>query len=86
MLRFHTFNLEVDNELQWIREREPAARSGTLGQDLHTAQSLDKKHKKLESELTSHQPAIDHTLTIGHKLEEKNHPKTTEIKKRYNEL
>ena len=30
-LRFHTYNFEVDNKLQWIREREPAARSETLG-------------------------------------------------------
>ena len=85
-LRYHTYNFEVDNELQWIREREPAARSDTLGQDLHTAQSLDKKHKKLEGELTGHQPAIDHTLATGEKLIEENHPRKEEIQKRRQEL
>ena len=76
----------MDNELQWIREREPAARSETLGQDLHTAQSLDKKHKKLEGELTGHQPAIDHTLAVGQKLEDEQHPQKAVIEKRCQEL
>ncbi|XP_046630760.1 spectrin beta chain, non-erythrocytic 1-like isoform X4 [Daphnia pulicaria] len=85
-LRFHTFNFEMDNELQWIKEREPAARSETLGQDLHTAQSLDKKHKKLEGELTGHQPAIDNTLEVGEKLEKEDHPQKDEIEKKCQEL
>lgn len=85
-LRFHTYNFEVDNELQWIREREPAARSEVLGQDLHTAQSLDKKHKKLEFELTGHQPAIDYTLATGQKLVDEGHPKREDIEMRRQEL
>ena len=72
--------------MQWIREREPAARSETLGQDLHTAQSLDKKHKKLEGELTGHQPAIDNSLATGEKLIQENHPRKEEIEKRRKEL
>ena len=78
-LRFHNFNFEIDNELQWIRDREPAARSETLGQDLHTAQTLDKKHKKLEAELTAHQPAIDNSLANGHALIEQNHPQKDKV-------
>jgi len=83
---FQTFNFEIDNELQWIKEREPAARSETLGQDLHTAQSLDKKHKKLEGELIGHQPAIDNTLEVGEKLEKENHLQKDEIEKKCQEL
>lgn len=78
-LRFHNFSFEMDNEVQWIREREPAARSQTLGQDLHTAQMLDKKHKKLEAELTGHQPAIDHSLANGHNLIEQHHPQKDKV-------
>lgn len=85
-LRFHTYNFEVDTQLQWIKEREPAARSETLGQDLHTAQSLDKKHKKLEGEVTGHQPVIDQSLVTGQKLLDENHPRKEEIEKRRQEL
>jgi len=74
----------MDNEVQWIREREPAARSQALGQDLHTAQMLDKKHKKLEAELTGHQPAIDHSLANGHNLIEQHHPQKDKVWYFYN--
>jgi len=76
----------VDNQLQWIKDREPAARSETLGQDLHTSQSLDKKHKKLEGEVTGHQPSIDNTLATGKKLLDENHPRKEEIEKKSKEL
>ena len=85
-LRFHTYNFEMDNQLQWIKEREPAARSEVLGQDLHTAQSLDKKHKKLEGEVTGHEPTIDHALAAGQKLLDENHPEKEVIKTRRREL
>ena len=79
-LKFHEFNFEVDIELQWIRDREPTARSDTVGQDLHTAQSLDKKHKKLEAELVGHQPVIDNTIDTGRQLIQQKHPKEEEVR------
>jgi spectrin beta len=78
-LRFHSFIFEVDSQLQWIRDREPAAKSEKLGQDLHTAQSLDKKHRKLEAELTGHAHAIDHTLAAGQVLIDQKHPQKDEV-------
>ena len=60
-------------------DREPAAKSEKLGQDLHTAQSLDKKHRKLEAELTGHAHAIDHTLAAGQVLIDQKHPQKDEV-------
>ncbi len=65
--------------LQWIQDREQAARSETLVQDLNPAQSLEEKYQKLESEVTGHQPFIDVTLATGKKLLDENHPRKEEI-------
>lgn len=78
-LRFHKFGFELDAELQWVREHKPLVSSDALGQNLHQAQSLYKKHKKLEAEIEGHQSMIDKTLTNGQQLLEQNHPKTQEV-------
>jgi len=69
----------VGSLLQWIQDREQAARSETLVQDLNPAQSLEEKYQKLESEVTGHQPFIDVTLATGKKLLDENHPRKEEI-------
>lgn len=79
-LKFHKFGFELDAELQWVREHKPLATSDVLGQNLHQAQSLYKKHKKLEAEIEGHQPMIDKTLTSGQQLLEQNHLKTPEVR------
>nr|CAD7394338.1 unnamed protein product [Timema cristinae] len=73
-LRFHKFGFELDSELQWIREHLPLASSEKLGQNLHQAQSLYKKHRKLEAEIDGHQPMIDRTLASGEALVQQAHP------------
>lgn len=73
-LRFHKFGFELAAELAWIREHMPLAASDTLGTNLHQAQSMHKKHKKLESEITGHQPMIDRTLASGQSLISEGHP------------
>ncbi|KAK7865818.1 hypothetical protein R5R35_001276 [Gryllus longicercus] len=79
-LRFHKFGFELDAEKQWIREHMPLASSTTLGQNLHQAQSLQKKHRKLEAEIAGHQPVIDRTLSSGSSLIEQGHPRSSEIR------
>lgn len=81
-LRFHNFVFELDAELQWINEHMPAANSDTFGSNLHQAQSLYKKHKKLQLEIQGHQPMITRALTSGQTLIEQQHPE----KKRVQEL
>ncbi|KAK6641322.1 hypothetical protein RUM44_013031 [Polyplax serrata] len=78
-LKFHKFGFELDAELQWVNEHKPLATSDVFGQNLHQAQSLYKKHKKLEAEIEGHQPMIDKTLVNGQQLLEQNHLKSPEI-------
>ncbi|XP_052891204.1 spectrin beta chain, non-erythrocytic 1 [Anopheles moucheti] len=85
-LRFHKFVFELDTELQWINEHLPAAKSEVIGQNLHQAQSLSKKHKKLEAEIEGHQPMINKTLTSAENLINQNHPERVKVKELCNTL
>lgn len=78
-LKFHKFVFELETELQWINERKAAVNSDTIGQNLHQAQSLSKKHKKLEAEIEGHQPMIKKTLASGEALIEQNHPEKDKV-------
>lgn len=78
-LRFHKFVFELDAELQWINEHLPAASSETFGQNLHQAQSLHKKQKKLQTEIDGHQPMINKALNTGNTLVELNHPEKKRV-------
>ena len=78
-LRFHKFVFEVDAQQQWIREHLTLATSEKLGQNLHQAQSLHKKHRKLEAEIVGHQPMIDRTLATGQALIGQAHPETKQV-------
>lgn len=71
--RFYNFVFELDAEIQWINEHLPAATSTELGQNLHQAQSLYKKHQKLQSEITGHEPTVKRSLSSGQTLIEQNH-------------
>lgn len=70
---------ELDAEIQWINEHLPAATSTELGQNLHQAQSLHKKHKKLQAEIDGHEPTIRRTLNSGQVLMEQNHPEKEKV-------
>ncbi|XP_055716451.1 spectrin alpha chain, non-erythrocytic 1 isoform X5 [Phlebotomus papatasi] len=78
-LKYHKFGFELDTELQWINERLPTAKSEALGQNLHQAQSMYKKHRKLESEIEGHQPMITKALTFGEALIEQKHPESKKV-------
>ncbi|XP_076180871.1 spectrin beta chain, non-erythrocytic 5 kst isoform X3 [Ptiloglossa arizonensis] len=85
-LRFHKFGFELDAELQWIKDHLPQASSTTLGQNLHQAQTLHKKHKKLEAEIAGHQPMIDKTSASGQALIDQAHPEKKKIRELCDEL
>lgn len=78
-LRYYDFTFEIDAQMQWIKERLTAATSSTLPQDLHQAQNLYKKHKKLEGEIKGHEPMIQKTLGKGTELVEQKHPETESV-------
>lgn len=75
-MEFYKFHFELDTELQWIKDHLPLALSEELGQNLHQAQNMHKKHKKLQAEIFGHQPVIDKSLESGHALISKNHPES----------
>ncbi|XP_039487094.1 spectrin beta chain, non-erythrocytic 5 isoform X4 [Drosophila santomea] len=78
-LNYHKFVFELDSEFQWINEHLPAAKSNELGQNLHQAQSLHKKHKKLEAEIKGHQPMIKKALAAGQSLISQQHPEREQV-------
>lgn len=71
---------ELDAETHWINEHLPAATSTELGQNLHQAQSLHKKHKKLQTEISGHEPTIKRTLKSGQVLIEQKHPEEHKVR------
>ncbi|KAK4883333.1 hypothetical protein RN001_006652 [Aquatica leii] len=85
-LKFHLFAFELDNELQWIKERLPLVSSETLGQNLYEAQTFYKKHKKMEAEIIGHQPVIDKVLNGGNTLIEQDHPNKKKVEELCDEL
>ena len=85
-LRHYEFEFEVENQLQWIKEHIPQASSDTLGQNLHQAQNLYKKHKKLEAEIIGHEPDIKKTLDNGQTLIDQHHPESTKVRNLCNSL
>lgn len=50
-LQLQMFLHDAEEELDWMREREPLSSSDTFGNSLTAVQSLMKKHK-VHSELT----------------------------------
>ncbi|KAK9874725.1 hypothetical protein WA026_005540 [Henosepilachna vigintioctopunctata] len=85
-LQYYKFWFDLDTQLQWIKDHMPSASSDVLGQNLHQAQNLHKKHKKLEEEIEGHQPDIDKTMQIGEELIAEDHPEKIQIKKLCNDL
>ena len=54
----HQFLRDIDDEEAWIKEKKLLVSSDDYGRDLTGVQNLRKKHKRLEAELSSHEPAI----------------------------
>lgn len=57
-LRLQQCFRDMDEELAWIAEKEPAALSQNFGRSLMAAQGLLKKHAALQAELAGRQAAI----------------------------
>lgn len=54
----HQFLRDIDDEEAWIKEKKLLVSSDDYGRDLTGVQNLRKKHKRLEAELSSHEPTI----------------------------
>ena len=62
------FFRDLDDEEAWIKEKKLLVSSEDYGRDLVSVQNLRKKHKRLDAELSSHEPAIQQVHELGAKL------------------
>ena len=67
-LKLHQFQHDVEDEVNWVHERNPIASSSDLGRTLAEVQTLQKKHLTLEAELTSHAPVVEAVASAAQEL------------------
>ncbi|KAJ8384905.1 hypothetical protein AAFF_G00197130 [Aldrovandia affinis] len=80
--RLHQFFRDLDDEESWIKEKQLLVSSEDYGRDLTGVQNLRKKHKRLETELGTHEPAIQSVLDTGRKMLDDNTIGREEIQQR----
>lgn len=80
------FFRDLDDEEAWIREKKLMVGSEDYGRDLTGVQNLRKKHKRLEAELTSHEPAIQQVQELANKLLSESNIGANDIERKRNQL
>ncbi|XP_028393281.1 spectrin beta chain, non-erythrocytic 1-like isoform X3 [Dendronephthya gigantea] len=85
-VKFYQFNRDVDDELEWIREKEPQVKSTNYGSDLFEVQRLQKKHQNLRAEIDIHQAQKDALVKQGEDMIENEHPESEVVRERIDEL
>ncbi|KAL3315949.1 Spectrin alpha chain, non-erythrocytic 1 [Cichlidogyrus casuarinus] len=84
--KLHQFFRDIEDEEDWINEKEPVAGSNNLGRDLIGVQNLLKKHQAISAEVVSHEPRIEEVTVEGQVMVNQGHFAAEEITKRVNEL
>ncbi|XP_066150741.1 spectrin beta chain isoform X4 [Euwallacea fornicatus] len=82
----HQFTRDVEDELQWLHEREGLCTSSDLGHNLAAVQSLHKKHQVIESELGAREPIVASLASRATNLTRSNHPLSHIIRERANQV
>ncbi|XP_077298885.1 alpha spectrin [Arctopsyche grandis] len=82
----HQFFRDIADEESWIKEKKLLVGSDDYGRDLTGVQNLKKKHKRLEAELASHEPAIQAVQEAGEKLMDVSNLGVPEIEQRLKAL
>merc|ERR1719295_2432848 len=82
----HQFFRDIADEESWIKEKKLLVTSDDYGRDLTGVQNLRKKHKRFESELGSHEPAIQQVQEAGAQLIDSSHLGGPEIEQRLQQL
>lgn len=82
----HQFFRDIADEESWIKEKKLLVASDDYGRDLTGVQNLLKKHKRLEAELASHEPAIQAVEEAGEKLMDVSNLGVPEIEQRLKAL
>ncbi|PSN39855.1 hypothetical protein C0J52_21000 [Blattella germanica] len=78
----HQFFRDIADEESWIKEKKLLVCSEDYGRDLTGVQNLKKKHKRLETELASHEPAIQAVQEAAEKLMDVSNLGVPEIEQR----
>eukprot|EP00095_Tigriopus_kingsejongensis_P005059 maker-scaffold330_size203968-snap-gene-0.18 protein:Tk05059 transcript:maker-scaffold330_size203968-snap-gene-0.18-mRNA-1 annotation:"spectrin alpha chain" len=82
----HQFFRDIADEESWIKEKKLLVGSDDYGRDLTGVQNLKKKHKRMESELASHEPTIRSVQEAGQTLIDVSQRGGDEIKERLRQL
>jgi len=85
-LTLHQFFRDIADEESWIKEKKLLVSSDDYGRDLTGVQNLRKKHKRLDAELASHEPAIQAVQEAGEKLMGVSNVGVAEIEARLQQL
>ncbi len=80
------FFRDIADEESWIKEKKLLVTSDDYGRDLTGVQNLRKKHKRFESELASHEPAIQSVQEAGQLLIDVSQLGGAEIEQRLRQL
>lgn len=80
------FLRDLEDELAWVREKEPLAKSEELGQNRMVAQNLLKKHDAFLNECNTHEQLIKSLGAIADQLISSDHYASKEIENRIREL
>jgi spectrin beta len=57
----------------WIKEKEQILSTGDIGHDLTTIHLLISKHRALEEDIASHEPALYSVVNVGEELIQQGH-------------
>lgn len=85
-LLLHQFLRDAEDEVQWLKEKEPQASSKDLGNNLTAVQSLQKKHQALEAEIMSQEPIISTLVYRGRQMIQNGHYASEQIESQSNLL
>uniref|UniRef100_A0A8R1DU58 Spectrin alpha chain n=1 Tax=Caenorhabditis japonica TaxID=281687 RepID=A0A8R1DU58_CAEJA len=64
----HRFFRDIDDEELWIKEKKLLVTSDDYGRDLPGVQNLRRKHRRIDTELASHEPQISLIKLKGEEL------------------
>lgn len=85
-LTVQQFLRDIDEEESWIKEKKLLVSSDDYGRDLTGVQNLKRKHRRLDTELASHEPHVQLVRSKGLELLRATDIGVPEIKKRMQAL
>jgi len=85
-LKLYQFLRDLQDELQWLKEKEPLVTSTDLGNSLLSVQSLLKKHQALEPEIQTHEPFVQSLTSRGHQMIRSNHFASEQVSSKVQEM